>query len=78
MLTVKIMGESPTGEVIGDNDWRKPHQIFTGVKTVDFDANSVNLTFVGTDETTQVWAVENVYVMNDAGKTISSYQAPKA
>lgn len=83
MLIVKIMGRENTA----DDDTRKSHKLITGVRFVEFDRDAEAHGFespavviidygdekLGGPVTVPIWG--NVYVMNEAGRTVSSFGA---
>lgn len=71
-LIVKIM----SGEDLADSDTRKAHTLLVDVKSVDFVRRGGALavvTFNDLDEPVEYALDGNVYVMNEAGKTVSSF-----
>lgn len=72
MLIVKIM----SGEDCPDADARKAHRLITGVTSVVFahteKGGDMTVNYAGDDEE-EFTLTGNVYVMNEAGKTISSF-----
>lgn len=82
MLIVKIM----SGEDTADTDSRKTHRLFAGIADVEFnrqgegDQPVVHMRFKREfrDDEPEVVTIAftgNVYVMNEAGKTISAFSA---
>lgn len=82
-LTVKIMSD----QNIADDDSRKDYLLYSGVASVEF--RRTNVDHRADSDVPRAWAHlnmangdgfsipvnANAYVMNDAGKTISSYGA---
>lgn len=74
MLIVKMMSDEDTP----DTDARKSYRLFTGVVDVKFERGSqgepyMNLMFNGEDDQETYDVIGNVYVMNEAGKTVASF-----
>ena len=73
-VTVKLM----SGENLADEDCRKSFKLFTDIHGVDFGRDTDGAPYVvlwrgeGTDPETY-YLEGNAYVMNPAGKTISSF-----
>lgn len=78
-LIAKIM----SGENVPDDDPRKSHRLFEGLREVHFERKVDGTPWVtlrrsgfhldGEDDATSFEPKGNVYVMNEAGKTVSTY-----
>jgi len=73
-LIVKLMA----ADNLPDCDTRKGHKLFTGVSAVDFSRDErgqafAHLFFVGEVDPETFVLNGNAYVMNEAGKTVSSF-----
>ena len=74
MLIVKMMSSEDTP----DTDTRKSYRLFTGVVDVDFSRGEggeayMDLMFSGEDDKETYEVIGNVFVMNEAGKTVASF-----
>lgn len=72
-LIVKLM----IGDGVADDDTRAGHRLLTGVTGVRFDRHPetgavAELTFASGEQTTYT-AWGNIYVMNESGRTVSSF-----
>ncbi len=74
-MIVKIM----SGEDLPDSDPRKRYDLYDGVNEVNFsqddkgDSWAHMYLYMGSEDTLDVLVTGNVYVMNDNGKTVSTF-----
>jgi hypothetical protein len=66
-------------EDAADNDSRKQYALYSDVKDVEFvrqdDGNGIAVVYFKDGSNRELYCYGNVYVMNDAGKTISAFGA---
>ena len=72
-MIVKCM----SGEDAGDDDSRKQYALYSDVKDVEFvrqmDGNAIAVVYFKDGGNRELYCYGNVYVMNDSGKTLSSF-----
>ena len=73
MLVVKLMGP----ENLSDGSSQKTYRLLANVATVNFKRGNgksfIELSYIGDDEVFEFELEGNVYIMNEDGKTISSF-----